>query len=189
MTTPWARPPIPEYGDVERQTTYAHVGLVLSHWEEVEVALSHLYARFSGRGKDVSVLREYGKGTIFAMRAENLCNLAKAHFISTPSQQIEGEFIILINMCVGFSRLRNNVAHGIVQATQFSFTPSQQSGMMDIMGHQWCLLPPHYDGKNHSENDLHQPEYGFTSVEMEALTKNLIDLRQRVINFSDLAFG
>src|SRR4051812_34554162 len=114
MANPWDRPPIPTTGDADDNATYAGVGRVLTQWEEVEVTLSQLYVSFSGRGKDLTIQREYGSGTIFRERIAKVVTVSHGYFCAKPSQAQEGEFEQLVAKCMGFSARRNDVAHGIV---------------------------------------------------------------------------
>lgn len=177
MSNPWDRPPIPTTGDAFQDTTYAAVGRVLSRWEEVEVSLGHLYASFTGRGKAVEVLREYGSGRIFLDRIRILETAAATYFRANPCQRCEGGFDRIVERCLGWSGRRNDIAHGIVQPMRFRFVPSQKRpGFIDCLGYEFCVFPPYYDPRRHTQSDPDDPDYGFTSIEMKALCAALATL-------------
>lgn len=188
MTFPWDRPKPPRQCDIDIRDTYAGVGLVLSTWEEVEVCLAHLYAEFKGARKELDVFREYGAPTIFSARLALLAKTACSYFHRNPNQAHEGRFGLLQEKCTKLSARRNDIAHGIVNPTTFSHRNNPDTGMVDIIGHQFCLVPPHYDPKRHSAHDQEEPEFAYAKADMEILSQAMWDLRLEIIHYSDSVF-
>jgi hypothetical protein len=60
---------LPMEGDLDSNHTYAGVGRVLSEWEGIEAAISHLYAWFIGKLFEAEAYHTYGAGRIFSVSA------------------------------------------------------------------------------------------------------------------------
>ncbi|ESX88276.1 hypothetical protein [Mesorhizobium sp. LNJC403B00] len=182
MSNPWDRPPGPQTGDPDIETTYAAVGLVMSRWEEVELELCYLYAAFKGQGDDISVLREYGSGAIFNARKAILQSKAETYFRASPSQTNEGNFCRLITACEGFSARRNDIAHGVVRLTVFG--GKDQPSLT-----QYALGPSFYDPRRFAPGEPRMTEYFYSSVELKRLAEQFAALEDRVSTFRVALFG
>ena len=179
MPEPWDRPPIPTKGDENNDSTYSAVGRVLTQWERVEVELAHLYACFKGQPTNsLNQIREYGSGTIFRERAQKLADAAHSYFRANCCQHHEGDFDALMRRCLGFSARRNDVAHGVVDFLNLHWELDAGGEHMNAYAIDWALFPPHYDPKRHTPSN--DPEYAYSSSEMNPITEELHQLRDDV---------
>lgn len=188
MTNPWDRPPLPTCFDVDIDSTFAGVGRVLSQWEELEVTLARLYARFRGE-KTTTMIREYGEGRIFKDRIQRLINSASLYFTRHPNQNHEGGFDHLVERCLNFSARRNDIAHGHVVPTRADVIPEANGEWVNLIGYEFCLFPPHYDPRRHSEGDPGCPEYGYTRPMMDKLESAIEDLNCDAVAYLRAVFA
>lgn len=161
--------------------TFAHVGRVISHWESIEFELSRLYAWFSGAPEDQGFMEQYGTGTIFQSRANNLAKRADALFTSSPDQRREGEFGALLTEARGFSNRRSDIAHGIIfPIDRLTFFRSHIKRSLLHRKH-YAIIPPIYAGRYANAQGF--PEFAYTSVEMSRLTNRLRSLQAQIVRY------
>jgi hypothetical protein len=158
MPNPWDRPPIPLRGDSDEDTTYGGIGRVVTHWEQVEIALSHLYSLFVGRLGHREAIYEYGAGAVLKGRLERLALAHEKLCKLVPDQALESEFGALIEQIRLFSERRNDVAHGMVVPMQWKANEP----------FQFCLVPPDY--KQTHFDPQNAPLYVYTRRELDSLT-------------------
>ncbi len=127
MANPWDIPPYPTEGDETEDITYAGVGRVLSHWEMIEVELSHIYSLFLDRFEEIEALREYGVPRIFEERIKGLIAASEHYFRAYPSQDLESEFSGIVTKVRNFLARRNDIAHSIVRPLEWIIWPGQFS--------------------------------------------------------------
>lgn len=170
MPDPWDRPPLPRKGNLSQNVLFAAIGRTLNAWEEVEIALSHLYSVFvTGDRFDGAAMHDYGAPANFNQRFGLLLRAAEQHFIRRPSQPIEGEFARLAAMVSGYSARRNDIAHGHVHYLHWIIPPRAPITLLSAgRGElQWCLVPPHFRANKFTAKNL--PAYVLTSREINEL--------------------
>jgi hypothetical protein len=177
MSDPWDIPPYPKAGDRFVAQTYQAVGLALSMWEMLEMALATLRAVL-GAGPGDPIVLNYGSevGASFAERADALERAAEAFFCRKPNQGREGDFQSLINRCRRFSQRRNDIAHGI--ASNVVGTPTELNG--------YVLYPTFAAAKRFDDGN---PQYLYSSHEIIAFASSFVDLREEVFRFCDRLEG
>jgi hypothetical protein len=134
---------LPMEGDLDSNHTYAGVGRVLSEWEGIEAAISHLYAWFIGKLFEAEAYHTYGAGRIFSERMKTFKAGYETYFAKHPSQALEGRCNNLAMLAGKFSGRRNEVAHSVVDG----IWNGQKSRP------EYLLLPPLYDPKRFGTND------------------------------------
>jgi hypothetical protein len=178
MANPWDIPPYPTEGDETEDITYAGVGRVLSHWEMIEVELSHIYSLFLDRFEEIEALREYGVPRIFEERIKGLIAASEHYFRAYPSQDLESEFSGIVTKVRNFLARRNDIAHSIVRPLEWIIWRGNSPPSVEM---RFCSVPPHYTGKKFTPQDL--PIYVYTSVEMRTLSTALFYVCQEVVEF------
>jgi hypothetical protein len=112
----WDIPPFPEHGDVSADLTYAAVGRAMSEWEELELYLARLYAKFLKIHPIRAIaVTEYRNAAIFRVRANVIEKAADKYFVSHPDQEREADFQQLLGDIRQLSNRRNDIAHGVVK--------------------------------------------------------------------------
>jgi hypothetical protein len=168
----WEPPPLPTEGDTDDNSTYAGVGRVLSEWEGVEAALSHLYAWFIGKLFRAEAYQEYGAGQIFRERMRTFKAGRESYFVQHPSQSLEGQCDCLAALAEKYSARRNEVAHSVVGG----IWNGQKSR------HEYLLIPPLYDPQRFGlSND--QPVYAYTAMSLAHLKAGLWGLRSDLVTY------
>ncbi len=111
-------------GDADIEVTYAAVGRALSAWEAVELGMATVYSIFVGKALQLDSIREYGAvNRIFVGRMEAIRKASDAYFRAHCDQDSEGDFSALCKRAASLSDNRNNIAHGIVEATTYLHNP------------------------------------------------------------------
>src|SRR5665213_3539095 len=114
MSKPWDIPAFAGRGDKTPNLTYEAVGRALSAWEDLEVSLSYLFGIFSDKPPLLlETYAEYGKPTIFVLRADALEKSAERYFVGQPNQHRESAFSDLVCDIRHFSSRRNDIEHGV----------------------------------------------------------------------------
>lgn len=172
MANPWDLPPIPSEGDATMELTYAGVGFVMSHWENVEVTLSHLYSHFVGKEYQAEAMHEYGTPSTFKEgRLQKLIGAAERYL---RDQQMECEFYGLATELIGYANRRNDVAHGVVRSREWWFQPVKT----DVW--TYWLVPAHYQPKRAAIAPNSPPTYAYTRPLMDDLGQKLLALNHRI---------
>jgi hypothetical protein len=158
---PWDIPPLPEHGDPSIDLTFAAVGRAMSEWEELELYLARLYAKFLGIPPiNAIAIPEYRDAANFHTRATVIKNAATKYFVSHPSQEKEGEFEQVLDDIRRLASRRNDIAHGVVKLWWNHKETSSQA----IDRNEYMLVPSTYSDKKFS-NDR-EPSYLFRSIEI-----------------------
>lgn len=153
----------------------------MSHWEEIEFELSRLYTWFGDSLDDQLLMNEYGKGTIFRMRAAALATKAEEFFVSNPNQNREGEFHNLLANATGFANRRNDIAHGIVfQIDKITFFRDRLKPNLLKRDH-FAVIPPLYAFRYANAEGF--PKFAYTSKEMRTLERRLQKLHKAIEKF------
>ena len=84
MSNPWDVPPIPVFGDEDKDETFIGVGMVMSRWESIEMILSVIYSVFALRPGDVETIKEYGEPRMFQERLYGLRRAPPMNFSHSP---------------------------------------------------------------------------------------------------------
>jgi hypothetical protein len=181
MTNPWDRPPLPTKGDEKEDVTYAAVGRALSHWENIEVELSHLFALYinkmwTNEGYD----RYYQDGKTTRGRLDALRIAAENYFVGRPNQEAEGSFSRLMEAATGFADRRHEVAHGIVRPINWYWPILRPNHFAPDAAFQFCLVPPHYQRGWITDG---APNYIYTSDELDTLTLRLFSFLHDLMDF------
>jgi hypothetical protein len=173
---PWDMPPLPSYGDPDKNSTYTAVGMALSQWESFEGQPGLIYGCLVGDVCDASpALRAYGVISGFSTRVEMLREASKAFFFK-QSSLLEEELNSLLDDAKNFATRRNEIAHGIVQ--------SYYSGGLANSG--YALGPSKYAARKQELTNHHAIEevilsgkYAHTSDIIVKFTRHFGDLSQR----------
>jgi hypothetical protein len=155
---------MPAHGDEDEGRTFEGIGRIVSEWEYVELELGHLYTVLVDRFGDIEALQEYGSGGLFSQRVSILVRAQEQCFHRTPHQALEGEFDELIQRIRKYADRRHDVAHGIVKPIQWVFPPGDARRVENVIGFQYCVVPPHYKDNHLDPNNL--PLYLYTYEEM-----------------------
>ena len=172
MPDPWDIPPFPEIGDDLINKTWAAVGLALSQWELLELALATLRKFFLASIGDKIVFNYDDDVPLgFLARADEIERAAHSFFRRNPSQDNEAEFEALIYEARKLALRRNDIAHGVVvgstkagDAKGFYLTPALH-------------VPKRYRGG--------RAAYQYTSHEMLSFAESFNSLTKRVWRFAD----
>jgi hypothetical protein len=187
MTNPWDIPPFPKKADIDDTVTFAAVGRVLTEWETVEFVLGTLYSLFRG-DQILKLVLEYGAlGEVFSRRYPRLKAESDSYFARYPNQSLERQFHKLLELAIGYSGRRIDVAHGFVFAVQQTSYFKIRLGQFPPHTNQWLLVPPAYALKKNIGTD--RPLYAYSSTELNALAKNLNELTTDLQNFRHVLQG
>jgi hypothetical protein len=178
---PWDAPPFPKRGNHSRRVLYESIGRALSTWEELESTLARLYAAFCGKDQyDTEANHAYGTELNFRNRLTELQRSACRYFIKRPHQDLEGDLAWVVRYATGYSRRRNDVAHGVVRLLHMVLDPRQ--GFLSAEP-GWCLVPPHFREDKFSSPTL--PDYILTSREINRFANAFWPLVRRAHALSD----
>lgn len=142
MTDPWDPPPFPKHGNRTGAPLFEAIGRALIAWEELETTIAHLFAALKGKSLfDKEANNFYGEPYNFRDRLRGLEQAGRQYFTKYPNQSLEGDLAWIIRYADGYSRRRNDVAHGVVRLLHVILDPSQTllSGPAEF-----CLVPPHF---------------------------------------------
>jgi hypothetical protein len=181
---PWDRPPFPKKGNKSNGVLFASIGRTLNAWEEVEIAMAHLYAAIvTGDRFDQAANHAYGKEANFNQRLADLQEVAEKRFITEHSQPIEGEFARLMRIAVGYSARRNDMAHGHALYLHWVIDPASRITLLDFEADlSWCWVPPHFRANKFTARNV--PAYVLTSREINAFGLVFWDIARAVSNLS-----
>jgi hypothetical protein len=182
MNRPWDAPDFPPTITDQVEPIYCGVGRVLTSWEGIEEQLSRLYSFASGRPDERETIAKYGSERIFVNRLHKLKMEASALFSKIHSQEIEGEFDSIVELLIGFSGRRNEVAHGIVRPIQI-YTAFATLQDFRPRTNYWALVPPSYQWKGHSINAM--PPYAYGAHELCILSENVEKLYGSICSFRE----
>jgi hypothetical protein len=185
MHNPWDIAPIPTIGDEKPDDTYVAKGRAVSVWEEVEVALSGLFAVLSGERRGSIVAQQaYGEHLNFKDRLAHLERVGCSYFINHCNQADEGEFGALCDRARRFSVRRNEITHSWVQNVAFATSHKRlPSGAEEWRTtHRFFLVPPTYTSRKFDPN--FRPEFIYTSVEIMRYAEHFHTLKHDVDRFA-----
>lgn len=175
MGEPWDAPPFPKRGNRDQRVLYEAIGRALVAWEELETELAHLFAAFCGESRfDEEANNTYGEQLNFAQRMNDLQRAAKAYFVRYPNQVLEAEFCWVSRFTIGFSRRRNDVAHGVVRL--IGMVQDQHETLLGAPL-QWCLIPPHFREAKFISRDI--PAHILTSREINKFAVAFVKIMTR----------
>lgn len=163
MAEPWDIPPWPAQGDLDPDHIYKAKGRAISAWENVEVALSGLFAIFCGEHWDNDeAFRKYGEPLNFKTRADALERAARQFFIKKCDQELEGRFENLVINIKNFQVRRNEITHSVLARKPFVYitSPNQDTGLFE-----YFLVPPTYTFRKFDNNFM--PEFAYVSQQIE----------------------
>lgn len=111
MTTP-----DPETYDTTPDPVFRAVGIALTAWEHLELALAELYSILVEQPRIINAYAAYGNDNpIFAYRVQAICKACERYFISRAHHGRESQVADLLKEASDLSIDRHRVAHGIVQ--------------------------------------------------------------------------
>jgi hypothetical protein len=179
---PWHRPPPATEADESEDVTYAAVGRALTHWEQIESELSHLFAIFIDKFSETEAYDLYYKNGRSTMeRIATLENAAERYFQKHPSQEIESEFSGISRAATGFASRRHEIAHGIVRPIQWYWPFVKKfMNLPPDSPYRFCLVPPHYQ-RGWFENAA--PEYIYTSREVNLIGMCFLQFVHQILAF------
>ena len=180
MSNPWDVPPIPVFGDEDKDETFIGVGMVMSRWESIEMILSVIYSVFELRPDDFETIREYGEPKMFQERLYGLGRAASQFFEFAPDQIMHATFERFAARVTGFAGRRDEVAHGIVAAIQLYDFYQGRATFIRPRTNYWALIPP--DFKRDSRG---APAYVYTSVELRHLDLHLVTLSTELAEYRE----
>jgi hypothetical protein len=158
---PWDIPPFPEHGDPSADLTFAAVGRAMSEWEELELYLARLYAKFLGIPPIKAIaIPEYRDVANFHSRATAIQKAATKYFVSHPNQDREGEFAQVLEDIRQLAARRNDIAHGVVKL----WWNNKETFSQAVDRNEHMLVPSTYSDKKFG-NDR-EPSYLFRSIEI-----------------------
>jgi len=163
--------------DKDPVATYAAVGFALSEWEKLEQALADIYAAVRGKPNDLEFMLLYANaGRTFTGRMCELESAASAHFVSSPSQEMEGSLGQVIADIRGLSNKRHRAAHGVVMPRVMEWSPDGEKGA------DFRLVPPFY-----AMHQLSKPEvmFYYGSAEIHAFGLEFRQLAEKVRAYRD----
>ena len=176
---PWDMPPYPKYGDGKDEITFVAIGRALTAWENFEIEMSDLFAKFLGvRSDPLPASRAYGSVLTFRGRADMVQAAADAYFFTTPEPTIAAEVSEVLKQARGFSARRNEIAHGIVRQIQVPsrviFNP-KGGGFQTMKNWGFAVVASDYatnktklaPGQTLLHGPQHKPTYTYTSVEID----------------------
>lgn len=180
---PWDIPPFPKKGNVSQYILFAAIGRTLNAWEEVEIALAHLYSvLLTGDRFDTAAMHAYGAPANFNQRLLQLQQAGERYFVQHPLQQVEGEFSRLTTFISGYSARRNDIAHAHALYIHWIVPPTQSVVMFSADERQWCLVPPHFRANKFTTQN--RPTYVLTSREINEFGLVFWDLVRAISNLS-----
>ena len=174
----WKRPtPLKPQGDPTVDPVYAAVGRALSQWEKLEQRLATLFIVVT-RASDSSnnaVRRAYGAIENGTLRRKAIIAAAEVHFGASWQPHVEEAYNKLIDAVSRASKLRDDIAHGIVQHFKFN-----------NIDYGAFLFPPYYNtGRTtpYLTNDDGPPDFGwsdfcFTSEDILGIERRFGELKQ-----------
>jgi hypothetical protein len=170
LQTTWTLPRAP-FGDEHDDPLYLAVGKALSQWEELETALSGLFAVLV-ESRSPAATRAYGIVASAQGRYDLLCNAAEVYF-AERDQAAYAQFREIIKTLRLASPRRNDVAHGVVR----------EYAAPDVEGGGFYLVSPDYNSRRTtafidlSEDSL--DPFDFSLHKYAYTTSQVIDLRDR----------
>jgi hypothetical protein len=183
MSNPWDVPPIPVFGDEDKDETFIGVGMVMSRWESIEMILSVMYSVFALRPGDLETIREYGEPRMFQERLYGLRNAAREFFTFAPDQIMYATFERFAARVTGFAARRDEVAHGIVAAIQLYDFYQQRTTFIRPRINYWALIPPDFLSRKRGSQGV--PAYVYTSVELRHLDLHLVTLGTELAEYRE----
>ena len=171
MSNPWDRPPLALTGDQDDEKTYAGVGRIITEWEDVEGALSHLCSLFVGEYLQIDAIRRYGNGGVSSVRITKLADVARIYFQKRANQNIEADFEELIERLLKYSQRRHDVAHGVVRALYDANDNFLYYG----------VVPAYYNAKHFGQDNI--PTYLYARKEMDQIRMAMNRAYFEVISF------
>lgn len=183
MPQPWDRPSFPKRGNLSQRVLYASIGHALMNWEEIEGACAHLYSTLTkGHPYDTAANQEYGEPHNFIQRFTKLQKAMCDYTKIKPSQKREGEFDRLSKLILGFSKRRNDIAHGRARWMHWVITPDSRETILTVKERlQWCVIPPHFKGNKFTPDN--RPTYVFSSREINTYAKQFMDVALQMSAF------
>ena len=156
---PWDIPPFPAHGDSSPELTFAAVGRAMTEWEELELYLARLYAKFLGIPPIKAIaIPEYRDVANFHSRAATIQKAATTYFVSHPNQDREGEFEKVLEDIRQLASRRNDIAHGVVKL----WWNHKETFSQAVDRNEYMLVPSTYSDKKFG-NDR-EPSYLFRSI-------------------------
>jgi hypothetical protein len=172
---PWDIPPFPKRGDPSADLTFAAVGRAMSGWEELELYLARLYAKFLGIPPIKAIaIPEYRDVANFHSRATAIQNAADKYFISHPNQDREGEFKQVLGDIRQLASRRNDIAHGVVKL----WWNHKETFSQAVDRNEYMLVPSTYSDKKFGDD--REPSYLFRSVEINQFVDHFHQYREKL---------
>ena len=176
----WKRPTDPKpQGDPNVDPVYAAVGRALSQWERVEQRLATLFivVTRASNSSGNAVRRAYGAIENGTLRRKAIIAAAEVHFGASWEPHVAKAYNKLIDAVSGASKLRDDIAHGIVQHFK-----------LNDIDYGAFLFPPYYNTgrtKPYLTNDDGPPDFGwsdfrFTSEDILGIECRFGELKQLI---------
>lgn len=136
----------PDKGDRTPEIIYAAVGYAMSRWEELELSLFSLFAKFAGLSLSRNeTMQRYSEDRVFHDRFQTLYIAFTEYCIRHPNQRVEGDFDALFAKIQHSAVERNNISHSIVVLFAFQPTiPPSEIIYDDKSKVEWCLISSYY---------------------------------------------
>jgi hypothetical protein len=191
----WKRPKQSPKGDDSQEPIYKAVGHALSNWEEADQALADLFLIFTcnaSKGQPPEQVRNAVRrayGSIISNSGRRLAVEAAAEVYFSPwedfKKQIRKSLMEVLNVVQWASRLRDDIAHGIVWPFMTVEVRDSEARTTKTERLGCFLMPPEYKtdrthayprGGGHPTEML-KAEYCFTSKNIEQIAFNFIAVR------------
>jgi len=180
MPNPWDRPPLPTYGDLDAEKTFASVGAMSTAWETIEFDLCVIFSTFCGDPIG-EAMRLYGSNRSFPGRLDGFSRKAEEYFVHRPDQNREAQLHQLLTEVRGFVERRNEVIHGIV--VQINNLNHFVQYLTDKSPHpiQFALVPPYHMERSHGDDGL--PLYAYNEEMIDQMVEKIANLHSRLLDF------
>jgi hypothetical protein len=164
----WGALPVETEGDDQLYTTYGAVGAALTQWELFEAYLSLVFGVLIGLDREsMAAHRAYGSVLSFNGRLSMVKAAAEAYFLEHPHAELQAAFDRLSKEASAASQRRNEIAHGVVQAS------NPPKNVFD--GARFVLYPAYYATTKRSHD--HAPRYGYASKQINRFNVQFSELR------------
>jgi hypothetical protein len=177
VSDPWDVPPFSGRGDDSAEAIYAAKGKAVSEWENIEVALSHLFSVFSGLAWDSREgYQRYGELLAFRDRASRLEAMGHTFLIRHCNQELDNTFDGQLERVRGFSARRNEITHSVVRNILVMSGYKVSDGWQQRRHtYQFLLVPPIYNERKYSESN--KPAFIYNSDDIRTFSEHFLQLR------------
>jgi hypothetical protein len=178
----WALSRAP-FGDENDDPLYLAIGRALSEWEELETALSGLFAVLV-ESRSSAAVRAYGIVASAQGRYDLLCNAAEV-FFAERDQAVYAQFREIIKVLRLVSPCRNNLAHGVVR--QYANYSAEGGGFYQVSPEYNSRRTTAFTDFSAESQDpfaFSTHKYAYTSSQVNSLRDSFHLLTIEVSNFA-----